>query len=424
MVKKHYNNLKDRLYNLAKKYSSKVGLDLPYFIKGGFWLSIGQFFGTLKGFILSIVFANLLSKEVFGEYSFVMTILSIAGIFALPGMGVAVVQAVAKGYEGTYFRALKEVFKWSWLGSLLLLGFSIYEYFYGRFDVMLIFLILSSIFPFYAISGFYPNLLNGKKRFDILAKLSSFFNIISTILIVATVYFTESVFWIVVITVLVQILINGYFSLFYAKKFVKNNEIDERSIEFGKSISYSQAFSNIANSFDSLIIAYFLGFSDLAIFKIVTLLPNQIKMLANAFSPMLLPKIASKDMGKKDLMKHFKKFFLIVIFLILIYWIGAPFIFKWFYPQYYDYVWLSMIFHLSFISFLSIIPYNYLIKEKKGDYLNKMYFITNFLLIIFTLVFIYYYGLFGAIISRILYRFANLLVSFFFFYYYKDSHGK
>jgi len=424
MVKKHYNNLKDRLYNLAKKYSSKVGLDLPYFIKGGFWLSIGQFFGTLKGFILSIVFANLLSKEVFGEYSFVMTVLGIAGIFALPGMGVAVVQAVAKGYEGTYFRALKDVFKWSWLGGLLLLCVSVHEYFFGRFDVMLIFLILSSIFPFYSVSGFYPNLLNGKKRFDILTKLSSFFNIISTILIVLTVYFTKSVFWIVVITVLAQILINGYFSLFYVKKFVKNKKIDEEGIKFGKSISFSMALSNIANNFDSLVVAYFLGFSDLAIFKIITSLPNQIKILANAFSPMLLPKIASKDMGKKDLMKHFKKFFLVVVFLILIYWIGAPFIFKWFYPQYYDYVWLSMIFHLSFISFLSIIPYNYLIKEKKGDYLNKMHFITNFLLIIFTLVFIYYYGLFGAIISRILYRFANLLVSFFFFYYYKDSHGK
>ena len=145
MVKKHYTNLKDKIYNFAKDYSSKVGLDLPYFIKGGFWLSVGQFFGTLKGFILSIVFANLLSKEVFGEYSFAMTVLGIAGVFALPGMGVAVVQAVAKGYEGTYFKALKEVFKWSWLGSLLLLGFSIYEYFYGIYNLMLIFLILSSV---------------------------------------------------------------------------------------------------------------------------------------------------------------------------------------------------------------------------------------------------------------------------------------
>jgi O-antigen/teichoic acid export membrane protein len=333
-------------------------------------------------------------------------------------MSVAVVQAVAKGYEGTYFKALKEVFKWSWLGGLLLLGFSIYEYFCGRSGIMLIFLILSSIFPFYAISGFYPNLLNGKKRFDILAKLSLFFNVISTILIVVVIFFTKSVFGIVVITVLVQILINGYFSLFYAKKFVKNNEIDEHSIEFGKDISYSQAFSSIANNFDGLIIAYFLGFSDLAIFKIVTLLPNQIKVFANAFTPMLLPKIASKDMGKKDLMKHFKKFLLVVVFLILIYWVVAPFIFKWFYPQYHDYVWLSMLYHLSFIVMLYILPFNYLIKEKKGDLINKFYNYSAILLILLSLIGIYFYGLLGAIIARVIYRLFVMTITFLFFFKY------
>ncbi|WP_421077480.1 oligosaccharide flippase family protein [Methanothermococcus sp. Ax23] len=418
MVKKHYNNLKDRIYDLTKDYSSKVGLDLPYFIRGGFWLSVGQFFGTLKGFILSIVFANLLSKEVFGEYSFVMTVLGIAGVFALPGMGVAVVQAVAKGYEGTYFKALKEVFKWSWLGSLLLLGFSIYEYFFGRFDMMLIFLILSSIFPFYSISGFYPNLLNGKKRFDGLAKLSSFFNVISTILIVVVVFFTKSVFWIVVITVLVQIIINGYFSLFYVKKFVKNNKIDEHGIEFGKSISYSQAFAIVSWNFDSLIMPYIIGFSDLAVFKIVTLLPNQIKIFANAFTPMLLPKIASKDMGKKDLMKHFKKFLLVIVFLILIYWVVAPFIFKWFYPRYYEYVWLSMVYHLSFISMIYTLPFNYLIKEKKGDLVNKFYNYSAILLILLSLIGIYFYGLLGAIIARIIHRLFVMTITFLFFFKY------
>ncbi|CAB3289255.1 Polysaccharide biosynthesis protein [Methanocaldococcus lauensis] len=423
MIKRYYNNLKEKIYLLAKKYSKKLELDLLYFIKGGFWLGVNQFFSLLKGFILSIVFANWLSKEVFGEYSFVMTVLGIAGIFALPGMGVAVVQAVARGYEGTYFKALKEVFKWSWLGSLLLLGFSIYEYLYGRFSLMIIFLILSSIFPFYSISGFYPNLLNGKKRFDILAKLSSFFNIVSMILIVSVVFFTKSVFWIVVITVLAQILINGYFSLFYVKKFVENNEIDEHSIKFGKSISGAMALSNIANNFDSLIIAYFLGFTDLAIFKIVTLLPNQIKMLANTFTPMLLPKISSQHMTKKDLMKHFKKFFLIVIFLILGYLVIAPFIFKWFYPQYYDYVWLSMVFHMSFISFLSVLPYNYLIKEKKGEFLNKYYNYSAILLIVISPMFIHYYGLIGAISVRIICRlFALVIILFLFFKYGTDNN--
>jgi len=367
----------DHLFKLLQKYT---GLDLSYFIKGGFWLSVGQISSTLKAFILSLIFANLLSKEIFGQYSFVMATIGLASSFALPGMAYAVIQSVARGYDGTYFKALKQVFKWSWLGSLFLLSIAIYGKFSGRIYGAIIFLIVASIFPFYSFKSYYSTLLQG--------------------------------------------VLSGYFTLFYVKRYIHNDKIEEDSIKFGKRVSFSLAFSNIANYFDSLIITYFLGFSDLAIFKIVTLLPNQIKVLINTFTPMLLPKIASKNIKKKDLMKHFKKFFLIVVFLILIYLIIAPFIFKWFYPKYYDYVWLSMIYHLSFISFLSILPYTYLTKEKKGDYLNKMYFITNCLLIIFSLVFIYYLGLFGAIISRILYRFVNLLVSFFFFYHYKDTHSK
>ncbi|AEF95804.1 lipopolysaccharide biosynthesis protein [Methanotorris igneus] len=418
MFKKQYSNLKDKIYKFSKRYSSKVGLDLPYFIKGGFWLSIGQFFGTLKGFILSIVFANFLSKEVFGQYSFIMTILSIATIFALLGMSVAVIQAVAKGYEGTYFRALKEIFKWSWLGSLFLLGFSVYEYLYGWFHLSLIFLILSSIFPFYAISGFYTTLLNGKKRFDILTKLSSLFNIISTILIVLTAYFTESVFWITIITVLIQIVINGYYSMFYVKRFITNNNIDEDSIKFGKSISLSIALSNIANNFDSMIIAYFLSFEELAIFKIVTSIPNQIKILAKTFIPMILPKIASEDLSKRDIMKHLKKFFVVVVFLIVVYLVLAPFIFKWFYPKYYDYVWLSMLFHLSFLSMLYILPYNYLIKEKEARLINKFYTYSSLILILLSFFGIYFYGLLGAIIARIFYRLLVMIITFLFFLKY------
>lgn len=411
----------DHLFKLLQKYT---GLDLSYFIKGGFWLSVGQISSTLKAFILSLIFANLLSKEIFGQYSFVMATIGLASSFALPGMAYAVIQSVARGYDGTYFKALKQVFKWSWLGSLFLLSIAIYGKFSGRIYGAIIFLIVASIFPFYSFKSYYSTLLQGKKRFDIFAKITSLINIVSTLSIVLAVFLTKNLFWIIIATVFIDVVLSGYFTLFYVKRYIHNDKIEEDSIKFGKRVSFSLAFSNIANYFDSLIITYFLGFSDLAIFKIVTLLPNQIKVLINTFTPMLLPKIASKNIKKKDLMKHFKKFFLIVVFLILIYLIIAPFIFKWFYPKYYDYVWLSMIYHLSFISFLSILPYTYLTKEKKGDYLNKMYFITNCLLIIFSLVFIYYLGLFGAIISRILYRFVNLLVSFFFFYHYKDTHSK
>ncbi|EHP84181.1 lipopolysaccharide biosynthesis protein [Methanotorris formicicus] len=414
---KIYKNLKEKIYLLAKKYSKKAGLDLPYFIKGGFWLSVGQFFSTLKGFILSIVFANFLSKEVFGEYSFIMAVLGIAGIFALPGMGIAVVQAVAKGYEGTYFKALKEVFKWSWLGSLFLLCFSIYEYFFGKFDLCLIFLILSSLFPFYSISGFYPNFFNGKKRFDILVKLSSFFNIISTILIIMMVLFTKSAFWIAITSILIQILVNCYFSIFYVKKFIENYGVDKNDIEFGKKISYSRAFGGFAGKVDELIISYFLGFSDLAIFKIVTLIPDQFKIFMKLLNPMILPKMVSSNISKKDLKTYFWKFFIVLVFLIAIYVLTAPFIFKIFYPKYYKYLWLSILYHLSFIAYLNILSSNYLIKEK-SRYIIIIEYICNIFTIVSSFIFIYFYGLHGAIYSRMLIRLFSLLLTTYVFMRY------
>lgn len=117
----------------------------------------------MKGFVLSVILANMLSREALGEYYFIMTVLVLAGTFALPGMGVAIVQAVTKGYEGTYFKALREVFKYSWIGSLFILGLSIYEYYRGDFNLSVIFVILSSLFPFYVISIYYNYFFTEKK---------------------------------------------------------------------------------------------------------------------------------------------------------------------------------------------------------------------------------------------------------------------
>ena len=230
------------------------------------------------------------------------------------------------------------------------------------------------------------------------------------------VFTTKSVFWIVVLSTLIQILICGYFSVFYIRRFIKNSEVDESSIDFGKGISPSLALNSFANNFDSLIIVHFLGFSELAIFKIVTLIPNQIKIFMNSLTPLILPKIASRDVSKGEIVKHFKKFLLLVLLLIVIYWITAPFIFKWFYPKYYDYVWLSMIFHLSFISFLSILPLNYLLKEKEKKFVSRYYNYSSIFLVITSFVFIYCMGLVGAIVARMLYRLFSMTMIFLLFF--------
>ncbi len=411
--------MNSRIKRLSDSFLSKAtvvsGLDMDYFAKGSFWLLSNQAVAVLKGFVLSILFANVLPKEVFGQYSFVMALIAFASVTALPGMGVGVIQAVARGYDGTYFKALKTVFSWAWLGSLFLLGVAIYVYFVGKTDLILIFLVVASIFPFYASSGYFTNFFSGKKRFDIVTKLTVIFNVVSLLMIASAIYFTKDVLIIVFVTVFIQILLQGYYSFFYVRKFIKSSKVDSKSFLFGKKISLSQAFAVLANRFDDLVVAYFLGFESLAIFKIVTLLPNQIKLVFNSFTPLLLPKMASQNTTKKDLMKHFWKLFVIVILAIVAYVIAAPVIFKWFYPQYAEYVWLSIIYHLSFVVILYILPHNYLMKEKKSSFINLFFSFSSIILIVLSIGLTFIYGLIGAIVARIIYRLFVVLISFYFF---------
>ena len=64
-----------------------LGLDVPYFVSGGFWITISLIVTTIGGIILSALFARIWSKEVFGQYSFLMAALgepSLREVIAYP----------------------------------------------------------------------------------------------------------------------------------------------------------------------------------------------------------------------------------------------------------------------------------------------------------------------------------------------------
>ena len=65
-------------FHWGEKY---LKTDLVYLSRGGFWLSIGQGVAMLSGFFLSTAFANLLPKESFGTYKFILSGVAILGIF-------------------------------------------------------------------------------------------------------------------------------------------------------------------------------------------------------------------------------------------------------------------------------------------------------------------------------------------------------
>jgi len=258
--------------------------------------------------------------------------------------------------------------------------------------------------------------------FDMQVKLTSIFSIISTIFITLAVFVSGTVFWVILTTVLVQIIIQGYYSMMLVRKYIDNKKISKKDIAFGKRTSISLAINNIAMRIDSLIMAFFLGFEKLAIYTIITILPNQLKTLSNSFTPLILPKMTMhKNLKRRDIISYYWKLLLYTIGVIIIYSLLSPIVFKLFYPKYYSFVWLSIIFNISFISFANTIFNVDFIRLNKDKIINKINVISSGYLIVGSFIFIYFFGLIGAIINRMVFRGITMLLNL---YYNKKCYAK
>lgn len=410
--------MKKIINNQLNFWSKIIKLDLKYFLSGGFWLGLGEASSMMKAFILSILLANSLTKEVYGQYVFVITIIGICTITTLPGMQNAVIKAISLHKFGTYTKGLFCSMKWSFLGSLGLLGVFIYSKLTGHSQAELIFLISALIFPLYAISRFHRNLFMGMKKFEIVTKIAVGFNILSFLTVGFAILQTKHIFWIILATVLTQVIYHGYFTFFYSKKFLINKNVDIESYEFGKKTSFNMMLAKGALQFDNFIVATLLGFEELAIFTIIILIPNQLKSLINIFTPLILPKSMTQKNYDEKIFHYFKQIMIVSIILILGYTIIAPLVFKIAYPKYYEYVWLSILFNLSFIVVPGILLNLFLVKKNQTKYINKINLISSISMILGSLILIYYFGLIGAIINRLITRFIGFFMNI---YYTKKS---
>ena len=78
--------IKIKAYNLLRWSEKWTKTDMIYLARGGFWLTLGQVISSLSAFLLAIAFANLLPKETYGEYKYILSIASILAIPTLTGM--------------------------------------------------------------------------------------------------------------------------------------------------------------------------------------------------------------------------------------------------------------------------------------------------------------------------------------------------
>src|SRR5574341_893188 len=103
-------------------------LDVMYYVRGGAWLFSTQFLLILGSLGLAMGFAHLTSKEIFGQFQFVLAVLGTLSVLSFPGANTAVQLGASQNKDATLIQGVLYKLKRSILGILGLLIVAFYFY--------------------------------------------------------------------------------------------------------------------------------------------------------------------------------------------------------------------------------------------------------------------------------------------------------
>ncbi len=408
---------KNILKSKIEIFSTFVGLDVSYFAKGGFWLALSTIAVAAGGIFLSALFARLLAKDVFGQFSFLMSVLGFAGLAALPGMSQAVTQASAENKDGVFKSAILETGKWSVLGGLILILASIYYFISFNNSLGFAFLVSAIAFPISAAGALFNAFLSGKKQFRLVA-------IYGTTAQLASIAATGFALWkfpnLVVIALFSAwstAIINAVLT-FLALKHRVNDDGDSGLLKLGFHLSISQIFTVGADYLDRLFVPILLGFTNNAIYSFAVLIPLQLHGFFKVFTSLGQPKIA--DLSSKKLKRGIfiksLQLELVIAAIVALYILTAPFIFKILYPSYQgEAVFLTQIFSLSLLYYPGNILSLLFLKQRNASAIHKTNIFYGLMTVTSLLVLVPSLGLLGAVLAKVVVRLSQLFVQLFLF---------
>ena len=169
--------LKNKIISFLRWSERYTKTDMVYLAKGGFWLNANMVITSIFAFVLSIAFARLVSKEVYGTYQFVISVSSIIGAFTLTGMNTSVTQAVARGFEKVFPDSVKIQIKFGIIPVVIGLGISIYYLINQNLILSASLVVVALLLPLTNALNTWAAFLGGKKEFGDYFKYSQIVNI-------------------------------------------------------------------------------------------------------------------------------------------------------------------------------------------------------------------------------------------------------
>lgn len=374
---------------------------MHYIVRNGSWVAVGQFANSVLSLGLMIAFANLLPKEMFGLYRYILSIAGILNIFTLTGMNSAVSRAVAKGDEGALRPAVVYQLKWNLLMFVASLALGGYYLFQGDTTLAASIMLLGFFVPLTLAFNTYGAYLEGKKMFgfgNILSIVSTF--IYSAGMLIALL-FTDTVLILIGVYALTTFIPSFIFYLYTIKRFsLSVSEDIEDTKKYGRELTYLRFIDPIVSQIDKIILGSFWGAGQLAIYTLATAVPGRIMLFLKGWVAIGFPKFAAKTPDEINTVFYRRIFqgMLIGLLAAAAYALIAPFLFKYLLPQYLEGLLYSQ---LLAISFVFAIPNRYISLLFTSQRWSKALFNRTIITSVIQILLYVIFGVFGGILGLV-----------------------
>ena len=392
-------------------------IDVRYFLRGTFWSTLAQIVITLSALTLSVVLSHHVPKEVYGQYKFVLSLVSLLSIFSLSSIGVAVLQSVARGYDGGLQVGFRESLRWSLPVFIGALGVGSYYFLQGNIPLGIGVLIGGTFAPFIGSAALASSFLVAKKDFEGLAIYGS---VVTTFFPASALMLTALVtdnFLALVVVYFVATASAYLFTYFYTlrKHRPDPTKVDPGMMGYAKHLSVIGVLGGVASYIDQVLLFHFVGPVQVALYNFAIGIPDQSKGPLKNIDGMLqarfanyLPTDIRKNMRTKAVL-----LFGFGLLCALVYIPLAPYIFALLFPAYMEAVPYSQVYALTFLTFPFIPSISYLAAKRliKEQYINNV--ISSILRISFISIGVIFWGLWGLIGAILASRFAGGMTSYF-----------
>ena len=228
-----------------KRMSGILGFDVKFFSKNFSWLMASSVFQMLFGLAVSVVLARLASKQAFGEYNFLISVITILSIVSIPGLNTSVFKSASEGKDATFLKAFRLMLLWSLLGIPIIFGLGLYYSSIGSRLIAICLFSAALFFPLYYPTQLWVHFLQGKEKFSQFARYNIISNALRTAAILAAIFISRGSIVAAFLTFFFSNIIVSLYIHSKVAKLVSNDKLDKRWKERGYNLILPAPFQPV-----------------------------------------------------------------------------------------------------------------------------------------------------------------------------------